>query len=86
MNNLDKIPDFTASGPVSFRVYYPNEFGLCNWVFVYVTTNNPSEFMVEVEVRKPLTNGTYAIKQNKKWFPISQFTPFVEDLQARINN
>lgn len=86
MNKDNQIPDFRTSGPKSFRLQYANEYGAFNSVFVYVTSRRSSEFMVQIEVRRPTIDGLTAIKTNQKWFPISEFTPFVEDLQKRINN
>lgn len=86
MDKLDKIPDFSVSGPVSFRTRYANHFGSFNSIFVYVSPNKPDEFMVQTQIRVSKLNDTTSIKQNEKWFPISKFMPFVQDLQARINN
>lgn len=85
MNKDNQIPDFMTSGPESFRVQFPNQYGAYNSVFVFVSPRRSSEFMVQIEVRRPTTDGLMAIKINKKWLPISEFHAFVEDLQNRIN-
>ena len=84
MNKGNQVPDFSTSDPKSFRVQFPNQYGAFNSVFIFVSSRRSSEFMVEIEVRRPMTDGLMAIKINKKWLPISEFYTFVEDLQNRI--